>query len=230
MVYQGGKSRQAKAIGRILLSVDRPHYLEPFVGGASVLVQVAHHFEKVTATDLHMDLIILYRALQDGWEPPETITEEQWGLLRTAEPSALRAFAGYACSFGGKWYGGYARNGKFNYAAIGARSLARKRAHLANVQFANCDYGAHQPGPNDVVYCDPPYLGRTPLTQLPPFDHQRFWNTMDSWVDAGAAVFVSEGQAPEPWQPVLHQREYSSLGLDNIKTYPSDLLFVRGTQ
>jgi DNA adenine methylase len=227
MQFQGGKARQAKAIGQLLKTVDRPCYLEPFVGGAWVLKEVAQHFQKVTASDLHLDLVLLYQALQEGWEPPSEVSEDEWRRQRRAEPSALRAFVGYGTSFGGRWFEGYARNGHSNYAAVSQRSLMKKAAVIQNTAFGWCDYAQHQPGESDLVYCDPPYIGTKHLTQLPRFDHHRFWHTMESWVAAGATVFVSERTAPEGWRPVLTQQRQTSLGLDNQKQLHADILFTR---
>jgi DNA adenine methylase len=225
MQFQGGKARQAKAIGQLLKTVDRPCYLEPFVGGAWVLKEVAQHFPKVTASDLHLDLILLYQALQEGWEPPTDVTEEEYQAQRQAEPSPFRAFCGYACSFGGKWFGGYARG--HTSPGTGARSLLRKAGLLESVLFSHCDYGDHSPGPADVVYCDPPYRNRTPLKQVPPFDHQRFWNTMNEWAEAGATVFVSEEQATEGWVPVLNPGRNTCLGVDNEKSHIPEAVWRR---
>ena len=42
------------------------------------------------------------------------------------EDHVLTGFVGFGCSFGGKWFGGYARNaGGTNYAAQSKRSLLK---------------------------------------------------------------------------------------------------------
>lgn len=225
MQFQGGKARQAKQIGALVKAVDRPNYLEPFVGGAWILKEVAQHFPKVTASDLHLDLILLYQALQEGWEPPQEVTEEEYRAQRRAEPSALRAFCGYACSFGGRWFEGYARG--HTSPATGARSLLKKASVLSQVRFSHCDYGDHSPGLADVVYCDPPYRNRKRLTQVPPFDHHRFWRTMDEWTEAGARVYVSEEQAPTGWVPILSPGRNTCLGVDNDKSHIREHVWVR---
>jgi DNA adenine methylase len=230
MRFQGGKARQAKAIGELLKTVDRPNYLEPFVGGAWILKEVATHFPKVIATDLHLDLILLYQALQTGWEPPQDLSEQEYQDQRRAEPSALRAFAGYGCSFGGRWFGGYAREQGRNFAGNAATSLTNLSVMLDNVLVECCDYAAHSPSSSTVVYCDPPYIGRTPLTQLPPFDHSRFWQAMDAWVDNGALVFVSEERAPSHWIRVLAPNRQTNLGLYNERPTIGDYVFCRQDQ
>lgn len=225
MQFQGGKARQAKAIGQLLKTVDRPNYLEPFVGGAWVLKEVASHFQRVVASDLHRDLILLYQALQQGWEPPSDVTEEDHSRLKHAEPSALRGFVGYGCSWGGAWFHSFVRG--HTSPATGARSLMRKAPLLTGVNFRQCDYAVHYPGPSAVVYCDPPYLGRDCPPQCRPFDHSRFWKTMNAWSDEGSAVFVSEESAPEGWSPVLTTGRRTGIGLDNTKTYVPEYVWSR---
>lgn len=228
MQFQGGKARQAQAIGKVLKAIDRPNYVEPFVGGAWVLKEVASHFDKVTASDLHLDLVLLYQALQDGWEPPSELSEPEYQALKIAEPSPLRAFAGYGCSFGGKWFGGYARG--HTSPATGARSLMRKAALLGPVLFQHCDYGEQVPDAQAAVYCDPPYRNRTRLTQVPPFDHDRFWRTMNAWVDDGAIVLISEETAAPGWIPVLSPGRDTCLGVDNAKAFIKEHLWMREDQ
>ena len=101
MMYLGGKSRLAKRIGAAILenTNQRGQYIEPMIGGGSVFFELAPHFQKSFGGDIQEDLILMYRALADGWVPPDTVTEEEWRELRDSPPSALRAFAGFGCSF-----------------------------------------------------------------------------------------------------------------------------------
>jgi hypothetical protein len=38
---------------------------------------------------------MMFQALQQDWLPPEYVSEE----LKTAQPSALRGYVGFACSY-----------------------------------------------------------------------------------------------------------------------------------
>ena len=128
--YLGGKTRLAKHISTaILADTDaREVYVEPMVGGGSVLAAMAPHFERAYAGDVHEDLILMYQAIQSGWEPPSELSEDCWRELKYSEPSPLRGFAGFGCSFAGRWFEGYARNSKgTNYAAQAARKLAKQK-------------------------------------------------------------------------------------------------------
>jgi DNA adenine methylase len=226
MQYHGGKARQAKRIGAYLKTLGNGRYYEPFVGGGSVLAQVAEHFNEVYASDIHPDLILMYQALQQGWVPPTEVSEAEYQRLRYAEPSALRGFVGFACSFGGKWFGGYARGGTPNYAHTGVDSLMRKATHIRTATFRCRDYRQLSPAARDVIYCDPPYAKGAQLTQSRGFDSGLFWGTMAQWSKAGAIVVVSESQAPDGWQTVMDTSSVLSLGVYNDKVVRTEHLLV----
>ena len=204
MRYLGGKSKIAKrTVAAILENTPRRgRLIEPFVGGGAMTAVLAPHFEKVEAFDTHEDLILMWQALASGWEPPRNISETDYQQLRHAAPSALRGFAGFGgASWGGKWFGGYARGGNRNFADESARSLLRDIALMGNVVFARRDYQELSPGADDVVYCDPPYAGTTEYRDS--FDSRIFWDRAEAWAETGADVFVSEYKAPAFWRPVL---------------------------
>ena len=54
----------------------------------------------------------MWKALQQGWEPPDLVTFEDYEYVRAHqdENPALTAFVGFGCTFGAKWFGGYARD------------------------------------------------------------------------------------------------------------------------
>ena len=208
MVYLGGKSRIAKKIASIILArtTDRDVYLEPFVGGASVFVEMAPHFKRPIASDLHPDLIAMWQAVAKGWEPPH-ITEEEYKKLREranepSMPDALIGFAGFGCSFSGKWFGGYARDnyvcGKIqsDYVDRSRRSIAKFSKAIKGHKFfcVPFDYWTPAMNENTVVYADPPYEGTTGYACA-----AKAWPVLASWADSGAKVFVSEYKAPAGW-------------------------------
>ncbi len=208
-MYHGGKSRQAPHIVRAIRAAaqGRTRYLEPFVGGGNILVRIPTSWERV-ATDSHPDLIALWTAVQNGWTPPARISKDQYEAQRRAPTSALRGFTGFACSWGSKWWGGYATHRKIDLAETNARWLVDHRPALQGVLFDCCDYRSHTPGPEHIVYCDPPYENTTGY--LHGFDHDEFWHTMDQWVNNGAAVLVSEFTAPQDWIGVRVRDRYLS--------------------
>ena len=203
MRYLGGKSKIAKRVAEAILASTekRGRLIEPFVGGGAITAVLAPSFERVDAFDINNDLILMWQALKTGWKPPSEISEDQYKELKIAEPSALRAFAGFGgASWGGKWFGGYARGDGRNYADESARSLLRDIRQMQNCTFECLDYLKIKPVAGDVVYADPPYAGTTEYRDT--FNSTQFWETMGGWAADGVDVFVSEYAAPQGWKTI----------------------------
>lgn len=201
MQYQGGKWVAGRWISEHLIRQGRGcrSYLEPFVGGASVAARMVPRFGEAVLADVRLDLIMCWDAMAGGWEPPDKVTESLYAELRDAAPSALRGFVGHCCSFGGRWFNGYARNGVGDsYAARGKASCLRKVATMEPAAWACADYRSWTPRQGWLVYADPPYEGVR--DHKLPFHHDVFWDTMREWREAGATVVVSEYAAPPDWR------------------------------
>lgn len=230
--YSGGKSKTAKHLADFMLANrgDARGYLEPFVGGGSVFALMAPHFEAAVANDYSLDLVLLWRALAAGWMPPTSLSEEEYVELRKAEPSALRAFAGFGCSFGcsfgGKWFAGYCRDTvapdgskRGDYPGAAARGLEKKRAAFSCAKtIRQGDYRSLRPwvGPQILVYCDPPYADTLGYAAAGAFDSATFWQTVREWTGLGARMFVSEYAAPDDmacvWEKHRRMAMHNSTG------------------
>lgn len=223
MRYIGGKVRQAPRIREAIMSLRgaRSRYLEPFLGGASVFAAVAPMFESALGADVVPDLILFWEAIRDGWEPPQSMSAEEYERLLRAAPSPLRAWAGFAASYNGRWWGGYGpKAAGRDYLAESYRATMKKSRGLTGAAFTCAPYWSHSVDANTVAYCDPPYehdTGNHHAGRRTPegsngdrtygasraFDHRHFWATANAWVDAGALVLVHEYTAPHGWEPVL---------------------------
>lgn len=232
MRYVGGKHRIAGWIAAHLIACNQParrKYIEPFVGSGAVFARMAPFFDECIIADAHPDLILLYQALAQGWEPPASITREAYYNLKSQSPSALRGFAGFGASFGGKWFGGYVdsvwdnyhRRMTKSYPAAAARSLMALVPHLQRAGIVRTDYRDFTPDADDFVYCDPPYAGTQGYSGKN-FDSTEFWLTMDGWVARGARVVVSEMSAPSHWQPLAvrsrkHMLQVAKAGVNDLR-------------
>ncbi len=204
MRYLGGKARIASQVADLINSEivanGITQYVEPFVGAGWVLDKVVCIHKE--ASDANKDLILLWKALQAGWVPPDHVSKEEYDAQKEAEPSALRAFVGFGCSFSGKWFGGYAKdNSGRNYAGNAQRSLLKKLKNIDGVTFEHKRY-TEVAASGALIYCDPPYAGTTGYSSVGEFDTPSFWN----WVRATAKdnlVLVSEYSAPEDFECVL---------------------------
>ena len=155
------------------------------------------------AYDYNEYLIELYKAIQNGYELPDSISEEEYKYIRTDKDKALTGFAGFGCSFAGKWFGGYARGhgGKLGYADTAKRSLLKKISTMYDVSFSFADYKTLSFS-GCLIYCDPPYKGTTKFTGTPDFDTIEFWNVMRIWSENND-VYISEYTAPDDFECVL---------------------------
>lgn len=215
MRYVGGKTRIAKPLAELIRTAreDRSTYVEPFLGGASVFSVVAPAFPRTVAADVVPDLVLMWQAARDGWTPPSDLSEAEYAALRHAEPSALRGFAGFGCSFGGKWFGGYARGAGRNFPDEASRRVVARAAGLAGSLICLADYRDLDQliDAGAVVYCDPPYAGTTGYAAASPWDADTFWATAADWATRGAAVLVSEYAAPDGWEVVWERQHRQSL-------------------
>ena len=195
--YQGGKSRIATPLAQILNTTGGACFVSLFCGSCSVESKVTG-YDRIILNDKHEYLISMLKGVQQGYELPETITEDQYQYIRAnkdADP-VLTGFVGFGCSFGGKWFGGYARNkGGTNYAAQSKRSLLKDMATLGGAEFICGDYRKVPIPPGAVVYADPPYADTTGYNGEK-FDSKEFWRAMRLLADTGHTVYISEQTAP----------------------------------
>ena len=108
--YLGSKRRIAKYIMPIILRnrKEGQWYVEPFVGGCNSIIYATGN---CIGNDIHRELIVMYKAIQAGWLPPEHITKEMYVRCREGKESPeLTAYVGFCISFGGKWFAGYAND------------------------------------------------------------------------------------------------------------------------
>lgn len=164
---------------------------------------VAMHTTQMHASDACLPLIELYKALQAGWTPPAEVSEELYQQAKQGlVPLPLQAFIGFGCSFAGKWFGGYARNSRQdNYAKRAVSGLSSKQSAIQLTKFTHSDYRALNPV-NELIYCDPPYVGTTGYNAVGKFDWDEFWSVIRLWSQTND-VFVSSYVAPPDFVPVL---------------------------
>ena len=199
MKYLGGKSKIARHVVDVIERYRAPAQpvWEPFCGGLNVTRELARRGIGVIATDASWPLIALVQAVRDGWQPPATMTESEWRDARTLPASnPLHGFAGFT-SWGGKFFGGYPRErgGRRLFFEEQRRVLLRDAPAPAHVQCV--DFLSVEPWPLDaLIYCDPPYAGRTGYAACAPFDHDRFVERVGQWAALGVTVLVSEYAFP----------------------------------
>lgn len=216
MKYMGSKRSIAKYILPIIFQNDSPErwYIETFVGGCNLIDKVVR--EKRWGNDNNYYLIEMYKALQSGWIPPEHLTEDEYIDIRNNKDNydpALVSFVGFACSYGGKWFGGYARgkDSKGNprdHANEAYRNVIAQSKHLQGIKFTCDEYWNLDIPDNSIIYCDPPYEGTTKYKTN--FDHTKFWNWVRE-VSCSHEVYISEYKAPDDFECIWSKQIISDL-------------------
>ena len=142
-------------------------------------------------------MIELLNGVKNGYDLPEQISEEEYKYIREhkEEDKVLSGFVGFGCSFGGKWFGGYARNKTgTNYALQSKRSLLKDMNNLMDAEFICKDYREVELPNGCVVYADPPYDNTTGYGKEK-FNSEEFWKYMRK-ISKEHIVFISEQTAP----------------------------------
>lgn len=218
MQYVGGKAKLGAQLVRHIRPAGKVIW-EPFCGGLNMtwhLCQAGASF--VVCSDVHAPLIALCQALQAGWVPPDHVTREEYQAAKVLpDTDPLKAFIGIGCSFGGKWFGGYAVNARgYNYARC-AKNSCLKIVGLP-VRFFCADFFTVTPMRGLCLYLDPPYRGTQGYVSGS-FDPDKFWDRCLDWKRAGSEVWISEYSAPAGFTVVTEQQHRRKLNLnDGVET------------
>ena len=177
--------------------------------------------EKRIGNDIHKELIAMWQEIQNGWEFPMHISEEEYVKVRDNKndyPDYYVGLVGFNATFGSKYFGGYARGFKADKITPrdipneALRNLKSQIASISNVDFICSDYLNNQYSniTNAVIYCDPPYQNTTKFTGTDQFNYDLFWD----WVrekSKNNIVFVSEYAAPNDFESIWKKDVTTSL-------------------
>jgi DNA adenine methylase len=234
--YLGGKSRYAKHIIPHFGDLREKVYVEPFCGGCSVIAQV--EAARRIANDVHPNLIALLSAVAEGWEPPAELSLAEWqdlrALGRSGAVAPLIGFAGFPCSYGGRWFEGYARtrrgDNSSGVAAVARAALLRQAPQLKGIEWHCGSYDDLDIPEGSVIYCDPPYVGTKGYSGTDAFDPHRFNYWCEGMKDEmGCTIYLSEQFAYTPrWRELWCQERSSGLDQDGERKVVVEKLFQLG--
>ncbi len=233
MKYMGSKNRIAKHLLPIMLENRNGRtWVEPFVGGANMIDKVDG---KRIGADLNEYLIEALKLIRD--EPnniPDLITEDDYQELKDKkELNGITGFAGFAMSFGGKWFGGYRRDVAGTKGCVDNMKTQTRRSKqnaikqsekLQGVDFVAKGYADLEIPDNSLIYCDPPYEGTTKYKGG--FNHTEFWEWCRTKAKEGHQVFVSEYNAPSDFKCVYSSEINNTLNNTAKATKATEKLFV----
>lgn len=197
MQYFGGKQRISKDLSVFLnaqLKNNQP-FVDLFCGSCNIISKIDDNRLRI-ANDKHYYLIEMWKALQNGWDMPDKITEEEYNYIKNNKDknSALTGFVGFGCSYSGKWFGGYCRNNtNRNYCLNAKNSNLKILPKIKDVIFYNLDYKDVFIPIGSLVYCDIPYKNTTSYckNEVGEFNHEEFYK----WVKDNSDkydIYISE--------------------------------------
>lgn len=232
MVYVGSKNRIFNNFKHLIEEHidENTIYIEPFVGGCNSMDKITATNKKI-GCDNNEYLIAMWKALQDGWEPPTEISEEEYKEIKNNKnsfPDALVGYTGFVYGYCGKWFDTYCGNyKKRNYPKEKRNNILKQLKLVLNVNFINISYEKikYQDIKKAVFYCDPPYKGLNHYKDE--FDHDKFW----SWVKEVSKmhkIFVSEYEAPLNFTSIWQQelKLYMGVSKENKRRPKSEKLFI----
>lgn len=222
MRYLGNKTRLAKYISPFLvrhLNGDN-YFIDVFAGAMGMISNI--DYPKRMAYDIDRYIISLMQDVRDGWIPPDNYTESDYNAAKeyvktqttSAYSDGIIGFLGYGCSFGGKFFNGFARGGTNskgvprNVVAETSRNLIRMRPKLQGIQMKVADYLTIDTGEGNVVYADPPYKNTTKYKEN--FDHDKFWE----WCREESTknfLYISEYTAPSDFISVWNKQHKTGI-------------------
>ena len=236
MRYCGGKQRISKDISSVLneqLKEGQP-FVDLFCGACNIISKIEDNRLRITNYK-HKYLISMWKALQEGWEMPDTISREEYFYIKNHkdENKPLTGFVGFGCSVMGRWMDGstYAedKTGR-NYCLNAKNSNLKILPKIQDVIFYNLDYKDVEIPIGSLVYCDIPYKNSTQysIKEVGKFNHDEFYQ----WVRDNSNIYdiyISEykDNIPNDFQIVWEKNTKKSarqIGKDNKNRFETEVL------
>lgn len=223
MKYIGSKARLSKDIAPILNNIIIRNkidtYIEPFVGGANMIDKIK--CKKRIGYDNNEYLIALWNALQNGYEPPNTMTKDEYINVKDNKDGYSKeyvAIVGFCATYNAGWFrrwGGSAitKDGKVrNYYDEAIRNIKSQIHNIQDVIFIYNSYEILNCS-NSLIYCDPPYQSSSyEMYDDKKFNYELFWNKVREWSNSNF-VLVSEYTAPDDFECIFEKELVT--GFDN---------------
>ena len=193
--------------------------------------------EKRIGNDIHNELIAMFKEIQNGWQIPLHISEDEYNAVRdnkTLYPSYYVGLVGFNATFGSKYFGGYARGFKADKVTPrdipneALRNLSEQIPKIMDVEFLCGDYrnNKYVDVKGAVIYCDPPYQGTTKYA-TDSFDYDAFWDWCRK-MSKDNFVFVSEYNAPDDFECIWSKGVTTSLKVHEHENRTEKLFRYKG--
>ena len=221
--YSGGKQRIGKKIANCIQDFVKDEkiigYCEPFCGMLSIYHHMVNKDIDYLAGDLSENIVLFWKAVQNGWEPPTKVSEEEYNFYKKSKNSAMKCFVGHQYGFSGSFFGGYApKYGKTIDSNSACNRIQKIKDKINNVKFTCDSYDSFSGLEGYIIYCDPPY-NNTKCWYGKTFDNDKFWQWCRN-MSMKNFVFISEYNAPNDFTSIWQKtNKLTGLsGKNNIKT------------
>ena len=233
MRYLGGKQRISKELSCFLNSQlkENQSFVDLFCGSCNIVSKIDNNRLRI-ANDKHYYLIEMWKALQNGWEMPDIVTEEDYKYIKEHkdENPPLAGFVGFGCSYAGRWFEGYARSGERNFCLNAKNSNLKILPKIQDVIFYNEDYKDVNIPIGSLVYCDIPYKDSKPYSkkEVGIFNYNEFYQ----WVRDNSDkydIYISEYKhnVPEDFEIVWEKKSKKDLKNKNNEQEPTIEVLMR---
>ena len=192
---------------------DNTLFVDLFCGGCNIVDKINTTNNKI-ANDSHEYLIAMWQSLQDGWFPSRlSYTKEYYDHVKANQetlPKYLVGLVGFHYSYGGKWWGGFARSRYEDHIQRSVSKTLEQTKLLKDVKFTCYDYEHYSYIKNAVIYCDPPYKKTTQASTRynTKFNHDEFWDWCRMMAKSNI-VLVSECDVPDDTE-ILWEKAHNS--------------------
>lgn len=133
MRYLGGKQRISKYLSQYLNSqlTDEQPFVDLFCVSCNIITKIDNDRQRI-ANDKHKYLIAMWKELQEGWIPLQSLTRKEYKEIKNNKDDKpyLTGFVGFGCSFAGRWFEGYAQSNNRNYCLNAHNSVLNKINNL----------------------------------------------------------------------------------------------------
>lgn len=215
MWYIGGKIRLSKYIVPFLQESSKQtgNFIDLFCGGCNIIDKVSSSLR--VANDSNIYLMEMWKSLQNGWIPNLKYTKDFYVYVRDNKdslPKDLVGLVGFHYSYGGKFFGGYARSRYKDHIERSISHTIQQSQRMKDVKFENKDYKEFSSLVGWTIYCDIPYKNSTQSTTKygVEFDYNCFWEWA-RMMSNNNNVFVSEKTAPRNIFPIWTYKHSSNM-------------------
>lgn len=175
----------------------------------------------------------MWKELQKGWIPNNLdYSKEYYQYIKENQdelPTYLVGLVGFHYSYGGKWWGGFARSRYEDHIERSVNKTLKQVESMKDVKFTCKNYREYSGLKNAVIYCDPPYKKVTQKSTRynASFNHKEFWEWCKQ-MSKNNIILVSEYESPLSDIEVLWEKKHNSnMSLKKVQKSNEKLFLVK---